>query len=106
LDGSAVWNTARLINHSCVANCRAETIRGHIWIIASREIKPGEELTFDYGYKLRDWPNHPCRCGTPPCVGFIVAKEQRWRLRRLFRGKSKAAREALRVAAQAARAKS
>src|SRR4051794_8982030 len=24
LDGSAAWNTARLINHSCAPNCRAE----------------------------------------------------------------------------------
>ena len=104
LDGSAEWNTARLINHSCAPNCRSETVRGHIWIIAAREIAAGEELTFDYGYRWRDWPNHPCRCGTARCVGFIVAKEQRWRLRRLFRGKSRAAREALRVTAQLARA--
>ena len=38
-------------------------------------IKPGEELTFNYGYDLENYREHPCRCGTSECVGYIVAEE-------------------------------
>ncbi len=85
LDGRTRKNVARLINHSCAPNCRAETIRGRIWIIARREIPAGEELTFDYGFALKEWRLHPCRCGSAKCAGYIVSGWQRWRLRRLVR---------------------
>jgi SET domain-containing protein len=85
LDGRLSRNVARLINHSCAPNCRAETIRGHVWIIARRDIAAGEELTYDYGFPFSEWPQHPCRCGAADCVGFIVNKAQRWRVRRLLR---------------------
>ena len=85
LDGRTRRNVARLINHSCAPNCRAETIRGRIWIIARREIPAGEELTFDYGFSFAEWRRHPCRCGGPRCPGFIVGSGQRWRLRRIPR---------------------
>jgi SET domain-containing protein len=85
LDGRHSRNLARLINHSCAPNCRAETIRGRIWIIARRDIAPGEELGFDYGFPFNEWPHHPCRCGARGCVGYIVNKPQRWRVRRLLR---------------------
>lgn len=85
LDGRARRNIARLINHSCAPNCRVETIRGRIWIIARREIPAGDELTFDYGFPFSEWPRHPCRCGAPRCPGFIVGGAQRWRLRKIHR---------------------
>jgi len=94
LDGSAAWNSARLINHSCEPNCRAETIRGRIWIIADRDIPAGAELTFDYGYGFREWRIHPCRCGAKRCPGFIVNAAQRWRVRRLLRAENQEARRA------------
>ncbi len=87
LDGRSGRNIARLINHSCAPNCRADNIRGRIWIVARRAIAVGEELTFDYGFPYAEWRLHPCRCGSPRCVGFIVNKPQRWRVRRLLRGK-------------------
>lgn len=90
LDGRSTRNVARLINHSCAPNCLADNIGGHIWIVARRDIAAGEELTFDYGFPYAEWRLHPCRCGSPRCVGFIVNKEQRWRVRRLLRGKRKA----------------
>jgi SET domain-containing protein len=86
LDGRSTRNIARLINHSCAPNCRADNIGGHIWIVARRAIAAGEELTFDYGFPYAEWRLHPCRCGSPRCVGFIVNKDQRWRVRRLLRG--------------------
>lgn len=85
LDGSAAHNVARLINHSCAPNCRADKIHGHIWIVARRDIAAGEELTFDYGFPYAEWRLHPCRCGAKRCIGYIVNKAQRWLVRRAKR---------------------
>ena len=75
LDGNVEWNPARLINHSCDPNCEAVNEDGRIWIQALRTIQPGEEITFNYGYDIADYRDHPCRCGAPNCVGYIVAEE-------------------------------
>lgn len=82
LDGRVAWNLARRINHSCAPNCESQQSRGRIWIVAVRDIAPGEELTYDYGFSLAEHRDHPCRCGAAECAGFILAKGQRWRLRR------------------------
>lgn len=82
IDGDVKWNTARLINHSCAGNCEPQSIRGHIWIVALRDIEKDEELGYDYGFDLTDWRKHPCLCGTSECVGYIVKKTLRWRVRR------------------------
>lgn len=75
LDGKVPWNPARFINHSCAPNCEAEWDESRIFINALRDIKQGEELFFNYNYDLEDYKEHPCRCGTPACVGYIVAEE-------------------------------
>jgi SET domain-containing protein len=75
LDGNIPANTARYLNHSCAPNCEAELQEGHIWIVARREIRAGEELTFNYGFDLIDYREHPCRCGAAECAGYIVAEE-------------------------------
>ena len=75
IDGGVGWNPARFLNHSCAPNCDAEYIEGQIWIVARREIAPGEELTFNYGYDWEDHREHPCQCGAAECVGYIVAEE-------------------------------
>ncbi|HEY6022538.1 MAG TPA: SET domain-containing protein [Candidatus Paceibacterota bacterium] len=49
IDGYIKKNTARYINHSCVPNCEADGPKGKVFIMALRTIKPGEELTYDYG---------------------------------------------------------
>jgi hypothetical protein len=84
LDGAGPRNPARWLNHSCAPNCEAVAERGKIWIRALRPIAAGEELTFDYGYRLAVFPGHPCHCGAPSCVGFIVGRPERWRARRLL----------------------
>ena len=38
-------------------------------------LRAGEELTFNYGYDLEDYREHPCSCGSLECVGYIVAEE-------------------------------
>ena len=88
LDGNVPWNPARFLNHSCAPNCDAECIDDRIWIIARRDIRAGEELTFNYGYDLPDYADHPCRCGAPECVGFIVAEELANSVRRRERGET------------------
>ena len=75
LDGQVEANPARFLNHSCAPNCDAELIESRIWIIARRDIPVGEELTFNYGYDLEDFREHPCRCGAANCAGYILAEE-------------------------------
>ncbi len=82
LDGDFEWNPARYVNHSCAPNCEAECEEGRIWIAARRDIHAGEEITFNYGYDLEEFREHPCRCGAPQCLGFIVAEQFFARLRR------------------------
>ena len=85
LDGNFEWNIARLANHSCDPNCEAQDIDGEIWFVSLRDIKKGEELTFDYGYALEHWQDHPCLCGSDDCVGYIVRKEDRKKLKKLIK---------------------
>jgi SET domain-containing protein len=75
LDGNNEQNPARWLNHSCAPNCEAEFSGGRIWITARRDIAAGEEITFNYGYTLEEYREHPCRCGAPECVGYILAEE-------------------------------
>jgi SET domain-containing protein len=75
LDGNVEWNPARLLNHSCRPNSEAQSLDGEIWIVSLREIQAGEEITFNYNYDLEAYREHPCLCGAPNCVGFIVAEE-------------------------------
>jgi SET domain-containing protein len=79
VDASRGGNEARFINHSCEPNCEAWNIGGRIWIVALREIAPGEELTYDYNYEREEGEDdaaaarrYPCRCGAPNCRGTIV----------------------------------
>lgn len=64
IDGSPRSNTARYINHSCRPNCEIEIWRGHVYIMAKRNIKAGEELAYDYGKEYFDEYIKPkgCRC--------------------------------------------
>ncbi|MGO8698912.1 MAG: SET domain-containing protein [Limisphaerales bacterium] len=75
LDGNVERNPARFLNHSCAPNCEAICEEGRIWIVALRDIRSGEEITFNYGYDLEDYQEHPCHCGAPECVNYIVAAE-------------------------------
>jgi len=74
LDGNVPGNPARFLNHSCDPNCEAEPDGGRVWIVARRDIRAGEEITFNYGYELEDYRQHPCRCGAADCAGYIVAE--------------------------------
>jgi uncharacterized protein len=68
IDGSARANIARYINHSCQPN--AETTvsnRRRVWIWARRSIKPGEEITYDYGNEYFEGIIEPVGCKCEKC---------------------------------------
>ena len=89
LDGQVGKNPARYINHSCDGNCEAVNIDDEIWIVARCSIKKGEELTYDYGYDMEHFMDHPCECGSKNCVGYIVREDQRKKVRKLLKRKKK-----------------
>ena len=47
-DAQVGGNIGRFLNHACKPNCYPEVIGRDIWIRAGRNIKAGEELTYDY----------------------------------------------------------
>jgi uncharacterized protein len=75
IDGKVRRNKARYINHSCDPNCIVQLTTRTIWIVALRDITPGEELTYNYGYELDDATAHPCTCGAATCCGSILAPQ-------------------------------
>ncbi len=82
LDGDFKYNTARLINHSCDPNCEVYGTGLKVWVYAIRDIKKGEELTYDYGFGFdQDYRDFPCKCGSKKCVGYIVREGSRWRIK-------------------------
>ena len=64
IDASVGGNLARYINHSCRPNCYVHIVDGVIWIRASRRIRTGEELT--YNYNTDGEGQIRCRC-RPGC---------------------------------------
>lgn len=76
IDGSFEWNSARLVNHSCAPNCETEICEEtRIWVVALRDIAKGEELFYDYHFDMDSFEDHPCRCGAPDCLGYIVSRD-------------------------------
>lgn len=67
-DAAVGGNVARYINHSCNPNCYVEIFGRHIWILASRPIRKGEELVYDYN--TDGVAGIPCRC-RPGCRKVI-----------------------------------
>jgi SET domain-containing protein len=64
IDGSVRWNMARYINHSCDGNAESEIRKGRVYVKAIKDIKEGEEISYDYGemfYKEYIAPKG-CRC--------------------------------------------
>jgi uncharacterized protein len=63
-DAAFGGNIARYINHACHPNCYVDIVDHTIWILASRRIETGEELTYDYN--TDGVANIPCQC-RPRC---------------------------------------
>ncbi len=64
IEGSTRKNTARYINHSCRGNCEAIGPAGRVYIFTKKNIKAGEELTYNYGKEYFDEfiKQYGCRC--------------------------------------------
>ncbi len=79
-DGRTVidgFGTAMFLNHSCAPNCETDEVDGRIWIIALRDIKPGEELTYDYClYDGEPGDEAPCSCGAKQCRGTMYSDDE------------------------------
>lgn len=72
------------VNHSCEPNCRLEfTPDRRVFLVALRDIGPGEELSFDYATTtttagLSAFPGwrFACLCGAPSCRGEVSCAEE------------------------------
>ena len=70
----------RFINHSCDPNSEFDwfdligtgetTPRRRVLLFASRDVKPGDEITIDYNWGIT--AAIPCRCKSPNCHGWVV----------------------------------
>lgn len=92
-DGSTVIDghgTAMFINHSCDPNCETEEIEEKVWILATRDIAAGEELTYDYYLYDGDEDNAACNCGARNCRQSMYSPEE---LRRRARAARKQAKQ-------------
>ncbi len=54
VDGSSRRNIARYANHSCRPNAESDVVKGKVILRAIKKIKPGEEITYDYGREYFD----------------------------------------------------
>ena len=67
----------------CNPNCEVAGTGLKVWVYAIRDIKEGEELSYDYGFGYDEYyKDFPCRCGSKNCVGYIVREGSRWRIKK------------------------
>ena len=76
---------ARYVNHSSDPNT-TQNLKDN-YDVAMRDIKKGEEITYDYCYDIGNYEEHPCRCGSKNCVGYIVAEKCKKKLKKLLKEK-------------------
>ena len=81
IDATRRGNSGRWINHSCAPNCQVEEEGTKIFIDARRDIRAGEELTYDYNLQLGE-PHtraakraHACFCGRRRCRGTMLGEK-------------------------------
>ena len=85
IDAKVGGNASRWINHACEPNCEADEDddSGRVWIKALRNLKPGEELFYDYGlviderYTAKLKKAYECRCGSADCRRTMLAPKRR-----------------------------
>ncbi len=82
IDANHNGNSARWINHSCDPNCETCEEDGRVFVDAIKNIKLGEELTYDYKL-IVDEPYtanlkrlYACGCGKAKCRGTILGKKR------------------------------
>jgi SET domain-containing protein len=82
IDATRRGNAARWINHSCSPNCKIEEEGTRVFIVARRDIRPGEELTYDYNLQIGERHTkaakreHACFCRARRCRGTMLGEEE------------------------------
>ncbi len=67
IDGNIPGNPAKYVNHSCAPNCEIDIKNRRIYIFARKNIKAGEELTYDYDTEYFDEFLKPRGCKCSKC---------------------------------------
>jgi len=67
-----------VFNHSCNPNCG---FLNNVTLISMRDIKKGEELTFDYCLNENEMESFKCNCGSANCRGIIRGDD--WKIKEL-----------------------
>ena len=71
-----VFEDGEYVNHSCDPNMG---VQGQITLVAMRDIRAGEEVTFDYAMvDMSDADEFVCACGSPWCRVRVTGED--WRL--------------------------
>ena len=84
IDGSPRSNIARYANHSCNPNAETYDVKHRVFIRALRNIKPGEEIVYDYGidYLKNVIGRSNCKCSRCRRRRAKRARERRARIKR------------------------
>jgi uncharacterized protein len=80
IDGSPRSNIARYANHSCNPNAESYTYGRRVFIRALRNIKPEEEITYDYGNDYLKYVIGRSRCKCARCRRRRARKQQEARV--------------------------
>ncbi|XP_021950413.1 histone-lysine N-methyltransferase eggless isoform X1 [Folsomia candida] len=82
MDAKTTGNIGRYLNHSCQPNVFVQNVFVDThdlrfpWVsfFASKHIRAGSELTWDYNYEIGSVPNKVlfCYCGSPDCRGRLL----------------------------------
>jgi SET domain-containing protein len=67
---------AMFINHSCSPNCETVELDGRVWVTAIRNIRPHEEITYDYCLYDGGEDEAICNCGAIKCRGTMYSREE------------------------------
>ncbi|KAA0197663.1 hypothetical protein HAZT_HAZT000597 [Hyalella azteca] len=75
IDATRKGNISRFVNHSCDPNAETQkwTVNGDLRIgfFATKFIRPGEEINFDYRMERYGREPQKCYCGTAICRGWL-----------------------------------
>jgi uncharacterized protein len=72
IDGNIADNQARFINHSCAPNCEIDIRAKRIYVFAKRNLRAGEELTYDYDVEYFNEHIEPIGCVCTKCLLRLV----------------------------------
>ena len=89
VDGSSRRNIARYANHSCRPNAESDVVKRNVILRAIRNIKPGDEITYNYGrdYFLNVITPRGCKCDK--CRAKRAAAQAKTRAKARAKGRAK-----------------